>query len=126
MVIAGAITLGVPYVIGLSFASSADFPNATGWLIVPGAGPWLALAFREKCDSETFTSGTSSETVDCVFDPVVTTYLVIDGLAQTTGAILLLVGIAYKRQRLVRDEVALLVRPARVGTGYGVGVTGTF
>jgi hypothetical protein len=122
MVIAGAITLGVPYAIGLSFASSADFENQSGWLAVPGAGPWLTLALREdRCDEaiDTFS--------DCVTDPVIRFYLVLDGLAQTTGAILLLVGLTSTKQRLVADQTSkIVVLPVRIGSGYGLGLAGQF
>ena len=123
MIIAGAITLGVPYVIGLSFASAADFENSSGWLAVPALGPWLTMAFREdQCDEaeERFS--------DCVSDGILRVYLTIDGLAQTAGAILLLVGIVDKKPRLVADEAArIVVTPTRIGsTGYGLGIQGIF
>jgi hypothetical protein len=122
MVIAGAITLGVPYVIGLSFASAADFENSSGWLAVPALGPWLMMAFREdQCDeNEEYYS-------DCISDGVLRVYLTIDGLAQTAGAILLLVGIVDKKPRLVADDSAkIVVTPTRIGSGYGLGIKGTF
>jgi hypothetical protein len=122
MVIAGAITLGVPYVIGLSFASAADFENSSGWLVVPAAGPWLMMALREEqCgDYEEAFSG-------CVNDTALRVYLTIDGLAQTTGAILLLVGILDKTPRLVPDSTSnVVVTPTRVGSGYGLGIQGIF
>jgi hypothetical protein len=122
MVIAGAITLGVPYIIGLSFASAADFENSSGWLAVPALGPWLMMAFREdQCDE------VEERYSDCISDGILRVYLTIDGLAQTAGAILLLVGIADKKPRLVADETAkIVVTPRRVGSGYGLGIQGTF
>jgi hypothetical protein len=122
MVIAGAITLGVPYLIGLSFASAADFENSSGWLAVPALGPWLTMAFREdQCDEVQESYG------DCVGDSFLRVWLTIDGLAQTAGAILLLVGIADKKPRLVADETAkIVITPRRVGSGYGLGIQGTF
>jgi hypothetical protein len=121
LIIAGAITLGVPYVIGLSFASSSNFYNASGWLVVPALGPWLTLALRENRCNQT----TTNELVDCVADPLIRVYLVIDGLAQTAGAILLVLGATSKRTRLVPDS-AITVSPVRIGTGYGLGLRATF
>src|SRR5207248_3193025 len=48
LLIGGAVILGVPYVLGLSIASGEDFPNRTGWLVVPGVGPWITLATRHR------------------------------------------------------------------------------
>lgn len=125
MVIGGAITLGVPYVIGLSIASSADFDNASGWLAVPALGPWLMLAFRDdKCDENT---NQYSDVGDCLSDSVIRIYLTIDGLAQTAGAILFTVGMVDKKPRLVADSTSrFVITPTRIGRGYGLGVQGTF
>ena len=122
MVIAGAITLGVPYAIGLSFASAADFENSSGWLAVPALGPWLMMAFRDdQCDE------IEERYSDCISDGILRVYLTIDGLAQMAGAILLVVGIVDKKPRLIADESArIVVTPTRVGSGYGFGIKGTF
>jgi hypothetical protein len=125
MVIAGAITLGVPYVIGLSIASSADFENSSGWLAVPALGPWLMIAFRDdQCDDDVDQYGSSYS--DCVSDGLIRFYLTLDGLAQTTGAILLTVGLADKKPRLVADSARFSVSPSRVGSGYGLRLQGVF
>jgi hypothetical protein len=126
MVIAGSITLGVPYVIGLSIASSADFENSSGWLAVPALGPWLMIAFREdQCDEENNQYGT--EVGDCLSDSLIRFYLTLDGLAQTTGAILFTVGMADKKSRLVADSTSRFsLSPSRVGSGYGFRLQGVF
>jgi hypothetical protein len=123
MIIGGAITLGVPYIIGLSFASDADFENSSGWLAVPALGPWLMMAFREdQCDDSI------DRADDCLSDGALRFFLTLDGLAQTAGAILLLVGIVDTKPRLIADEGArIVVTPTRVGsTGYGLGLQGNF
>lgn len=123
LVIAGAITLGVPYVIGLSFASSYNFGNSSALLIVPGIGPWLTLALhKDRCGSSSIESG-----FDCMNDGFVRAYLTIDGIAQTTGAILLILGIAAKKEHLVRDQSAIVVTPVQMGRdGHGLAVIGRF
>jgi hypothetical protein len=54
------------------------------------------------------------------------TVLVFDGLMQATGAVLFIWGVSSKKKSYVRDDIALSLRPARVGSGYGVGAVGTF
>jgi len=54
------------------------------------------------------------------------TGLIFDGIIQATGATLLLVGYLNPKQELVRDERALRIVPARVGSGYGVGLSAAF
>jgi hypothetical protein len=122
-IIAGALVLGIPYVIGLSLASASDFANNSGWLIVPALGPWMTLGTRDtSCDEEGF-----GEAVTCVVDIYVGAFLVLDGLAQAAGATLLVWGITSTKQRLVRSDLAsLTLRPMRVGSGHGFGVSGAF
>jgi hypothetical protein len=118
LVIAGSLTLGVPYGLGLIAASSADFANDSGWLVVPVFGPWLTLANREECDP-------TEDGFECAEDAVVRIYLTLGGLAQATGAVLLLIGLTSTRPTLVRDDEARLrISPMRVGSGYGLGVRG--
>src|SRR5882724_1355852 len=62
LVIAGTIVLAVPYGLGLAVAGGQNFPNSTGWLIVPGIGPWLTLASRHKSGA----CSTGSSINDCV------------------------------------------------------------
>jgi hypothetical protein len=65
------------------------------------------------------------DSFDCVTDSFVRFWLIFDGLVQTAGAILLVLGVTNKRARLVQDS-AITVSPARIGTGYGLGVRATF
>jgi hypothetical protein len=119
-VFAGSIVLGVPYVIGLSVASSNNFENETGWLVVPAIGPWIALATREDCVPDDFNFCDEE-------DSAIRTLLTLDGLMQTTGTILLIYGLASTSRRYVRNDVAsFTITPARIGTGYGFGAYGTF
>ena len=115
-----SIVFGVPYVLGLSIVSGADFENNSYWLVVPVLGPWIAMGTRESsCDPD--------YDYDCSDDSAMRTAYVLDGLTQATGAALFIAGIATKRKRLVRQDVAgISFAPARVGTGYGVGAWGRF
>ncbi len=126
LIIAGSITLGVPYAIGLSIASSADFDNSSGWLAVPALGPWLMMAFRDdQCDQ--YDNQYASDVSDCFSDAALRVYLTLDGLAQAAGAIMLTVGIADRKSRLVADESSrFVITPTRVGSGYGLGALGRF
>jgi hypothetical protein len=129
LVISGAVILGVPYALGLSIASIGNFPNSTGWLVVPGLGPWITLAARHRsgsCANSTVTA--CSDSLDETLDSSTRTFLVIDGLMQTTGAILFIYGLSSTQKVLARDFVgSLQLTPARIGReGYGGFLTGRF
>src|SRR5262249_44822941 len=101
LVVAGALVLGIPYLIGLSAVSTRGDSNGANWLLVPAIGPWLAIGARHStCSSSTNTS--SSERAQCAADILATTGLVFDGLVQTAGATLLIVGLALPKTLLVR------------------------
>lgn len=130
MLIAGPVILGVPYVLGLTVASSENFPNSTGWLVVPALGPWITLAARHRsglCTSDTFGTCTSSG-VDDSIDSTTRTFLILDGLAQATGAILFIYGLSSTKKVMARDFVgSLQLTPSQIGrTGYGGFLSGVF
>jgi hypothetical protein len=123
LVTAGWILTGISYGIGVTAASSASFKNESGWLAVPLAGPWLTLGRRDyHCDKNSH----NYDSADCVGDVFVVMGLIMDGVLQTGGGTLLLVGYLSTKQELVRDDVVLRIRPMRVGSGHGVGVSGSF
>src|SRR5262249_40914375 len=98
LLIPGAPVTGGPYLIGLSAASASKFDNKTGFLAIPGLGPWLTLATRDTTTCyDNFGSGVSN-TYTCPENAAVVMVLVLDALVQTTGAILFLVGIASDRE----------------------------
>jgi len=127
LVIGGALTLGIPWALGVSFASGSDFPNKSGWLLVPALGPWITLATRE---TEKNCYGNSSTGVDCeeAVDSGYKTLLVLDGFAQGAGAIMLIYGLASPKKVIVRDFVGNLhFTPAPMGRlGYGGVLSGQF
>ncbi|NLE86033.1 MAG: hypothetical protein GX607_06505 [Myxococcales bacterium] len=125
-IIAGAILLGVPYALGLSFAGGDSFSNQTGWLALPVAGPWITLAARERCD-ETQVYDHDILASPCSEERTVRTLLVVDALMQATGTALLLWGTLSKTKEYVRDDVSVQLVPTQLGrSGYGLGAVGSF
>jgi hypothetical protein len=130
LLIAGPVILGVPYVLGLTVASSENFPNSTGWLVVPALGPWITLAARHRsgsCSNDTF-GNCSSGSLDDSLDSTTRTFLILDGLAQATGAILFIYGLSSTKKVMARDFVgSLQLTPSQIGrTGYGGFLSGVF
>lgn len=125
LVVAGAVVMGVPYVIGLSAVTSSTSRNGAAWLIVPGIGPWLSLGARRSACSSPSTNSAVDNSFDCLGDALASTGLIFDGIIQTAGATLLIVGIASPKKVLVRDDT-VSVTPAHVGSGYGVLAQGRF
>ncbi|MDQ2644813.1 MAG: hypothetical protein M3020_13440 [Myxococcota bacterium] len=122
LVIAGWLTAGIPYALGLTVAASADFGNESGWLAVPFVGPWLTLGRRDYgCDERE----EGEEDRSCLEDTVVAP-LILSGIAQTAGGTLLLVGYLVTKNYAVRNDVSSVVLPSRVGSGYGLTWTGGF
>lgn len=124
MIVGGVIPLSIFYSLSVMAASMSDYHNGSGWLLVPGVGPWLTLAARtEHCDPNV----DPTMAVDCTWDRTVRGLLVFDGIVQTATGALVIIGATTERERLVRDTpVSFSVRPQRVGTGYGLGVSGQF
>jgi hypothetical protein len=127
LIIAGSLLLGIPWAVGLSIASGSNFSNRSGWLAVPALGPWITLAARRnECSS--YADGTARTCFDDGTNAATRTFLVLDGLMQTAGTVMLVVGLASKNKVITRDFVGSLhFTPAPVGThGYGGFVTGEF
>jgi hypothetical protein len=123
-VIAGALLLGIPYVIGLTAASIANYEGQSKWLAVPVAGPWIMMYERRRPDCTSSTSSTCD--VDAGLDGFLRFYLAVDGILQATGIGLLSFGLAG-RKLIIRDDVAFVVRPMPIGShGYGPAVLGRF
>jgi hypothetical protein len=121
-VTAGYIVTGVPYAIGLLAAFSADFANHSGWLVVPFVGPWLTLGRRDNA-----CIGTPNDVQDdgeCWKDAVMAP-LILDGIVQTVGGTFLLIGYLATKEWVVRDDLAYLVVPSPIGSGYGLNFAGT-
>jgi hypothetical protein len=125
LIISGALLTGIPWALGVSIVSGSNFPNSSGWLVVPALGPWLTLAARHdsRCSS------TSDDL--CVDDGVnaaTRTVLVLDGLMQTAGAVLFIVGVSSPSKVVARDFTGSLhFTPAPLGRqGVGGFLSGQF
>jgi hypothetical protein len=124
LVVSGALVLGIPWALSLTGAVGADFDNKSGFLVIPAIGPWLMLAAggakdNANCNTSTNFCNNSNSGLRAV--------LVLDGLAQTAGAVLLVAGMTMPKKRLVRQDVTVSLAPAALGRdGYGLGVAGTF
>lgn len=120
-VIGGAITGGVPYLLGLLVASSENFTNKRGFLVLPALGPWLTLLTRDStCDAQLPIS-------ECTEDFSTRLVLTIDGLLQTGGAILIASGVLNPRKRYVLEGWGGVTVSARVYPGGGgLGASGHF
>ena len=101
LILSGAITLGVAYAIPFAFGLRWDEPE----LVIPVAGPLIDLHRCRDC------LGSGPE-------KAVVTVLVLDSLAQATGAALLGMGL-WRRH-------SAMITPARVAGGFGVMALGEF
>ncbi len=112
LIIAGSILVGVPWVLGVTGATVANFGDNSGLLLVPVLGPWLMLPTNDLHGD-----GKSGERG----------VLVLDGLVQAAGAAMFFTGMFVPRVRLVRSDVTVSVVPLELGRGaHGIGAIGTF
>ena len=126
-VITGWVVTAVPYGIGLVAAYSSDFANASGWLAVPWVGPWLTMGLRDwhGCDSAQ-EDDQSDGALNCGRDALAFMGLLIDGMAQAAGGVILTVGYLATKKVLVYEGASWQLTPAPVGSGYGLSATGAF
>src|SRR6185369_16285824 len=124
LIIGGALTLGIPWMLGITVASTDDFTNQSGWLIVPALGPWITIATRKTDRTCDYISNTNN----CHDDNTVRTLLILDGLTQAAGTIMLIAGLSSTKKVIARDFVSTLhFTPAPIGKlGYGGVLSGQF
>jgi len=101
LILSGAITLGVAYAIPFAFGLRWREPE----LVIPVAGPLVDLHRCRDC-------------LESGVEKAVVTVLVLDSLAQATGATLLGVGL-WRRH-------SAMIAPSRVAGGFGVTALGEF
>ncbi len=125
LIISGALLTGIPWALGASIVSGSNFPNSSGWLVVPVLGPWITLAARHDSYCS-YNSGTTC--IDDGENSAVRTLLVLDGLMQTAGAVMFIVGVSSPVKYVSRDFTGNLhFTPAPIGRqGYGGFLTGEF
>ncbi len=114
LVITGAVLFGVLYLLSTLVAAANDNSydnNRDSALWIPVVGPFIQLG------SSTNVSGDNE-------------IFVLDGLAQTAGVTMLVLGLAFPRHILVRNDLATMSfvpAPMRVGReGGGLGLVGRF
>jgi hypothetical protein len=148
MVVPGAIIFGISYGMSLmvaasttestsyssSSSSSGGVPYDSSLLYYPVVGPWLALGtVHSQADCSRYSSSYySSDYTDCTSQNsdigMWRFMLVIDGVAETVGAALVLLGVTVRTQQLVlTDRLQASIVPARIGrTGQGLALVGSF
>lgn len=111
-----AVFLG-SYGLSVGFGSqSLDRDNAG--LYVPLLGPWIALgAHSGDCPLSD---------PDCDDDTRTKALLVIDGIAQATGALMVVSGLVEQQKAKKRDERFVKIRPVITRGNPGIAVIGRF
>ncbi len=97
----------------VAVTSSVD---ANHWLYLPAIGPWIAYAMRDAC--------TSDPSV-CFSDATERVALIADGIIQSTGAILMIVGIPTSAEVRWGKQARARFSPL-VGLRTGLSIEGTF
>ncbi len=90
--------------------------DANHWLFVPVVGPWIAFAVRDAC--------TQTDSSVCFEDAGTRVALIADGIIQSTGAVLMLVGLPSSAE--VRWTKQATIRIAPMFGNAGVSLSGTF
>jgi hypothetical protein len=123
--IPGATAFGLSYFMAFGGAAASDFRGPYSSLAIPVAGPFIALFWRPtRCEAK----GVESE-FSCALsfedgDEGMTIALLVDGFAQVVSGTL--VAFTLGAPRYVFERGSIRVAPARVGSGSGLSVRGTF
>jgi hypothetical protein len=106
LIVAGALTFGVPYLISLTIGGASRH-EADRWLLLPVVGPVGALAYGMRgCDRDV-------DALQCTGNILIVVGLAFDLAAQTAGAILLTMGFVFPKKQWVNDyEVGRGATPA--------------
>jgi hypothetical protein len=129
LVVAGALVLGIPYFFSVVTDLAANSNNATAWLLLPVAGPWITMGQRNYGCNPDQNNQSAGQAFQCVGDVFAVMGLIVDGVMQAAGGALLLAGELATKPALVRNvrnEDALHIVPMHLGSGVGAGVLGTF
>ena len=127
LIVTGAITLGLGYVVALGLGLDSSFSGSRGWLAVPVVGPWPAVGGEKiTCVAETVPE--ARQCLDRASNTATTLALMaVDGMVQTTGLALLIAGLATRHSELVRDDLPVNVSARqRPEGGFDLGVSGRF
>jgi hypothetical protein len=125
----GGVALGLPWATGLGIAAASGFANGSAWLAAPVVGPWAALAKRSNpCNGLDKATSFNPKVGECVAEPLARAMLVVDGVLQATGGVLLVLGMRSDTVLVKKSPSALVgVAPSPIGDhGYGVQMFGLF
>jgi hypothetical protein len=108
LIVTGAVAIGVGYAVGLGVGVAHQFEGSLGWLAVPIAGAWPAIGGRKvECKTIPLDESAVNEARKCLdnaySEATTIAVIAVDGLVQTTGALLLLAGLLSGHSELVRD-----------------------
>ena len=96
LIVAGALTFGVPYLISLTVGGASSYP-ADRWLLVPVFGPIMPLTHGMRgCDRDTDPSR-------CAGNILIVVGLAFDLAAQVAGATLFTMGYVFPKKQWVSD-----------------------
>jgi hypothetical protein len=151
LIVAGTLTLGSGYAVGLAARGSDRASPADRALAIPIIGPFIALAGKretpcdiqdvdtDSIDSADDLNASKDEVQSCVngtLDEASQLVLIAaDGIVQVVGASLLVAGLAGGRQELVREDLVrkrsagtptARLRLRRFGQVWGLGLVGSF
>jgi hypothetical protein len=126
LLVSGYMVTGIPYGAGLLVAAGSRFANGSYYLVLPIAGPWLALGFDNQSECNLF--GDHDDEVSrgrCDWQVAGDSLLLADGILQGIGGMLLVMGYSFTTSYAVRDGWSVAMAPSLVGTGYGFSAVGT-
>jgi hypothetical protein len=96
LIVAGALTFGVPYLISLTIGGASRH-EADRWLLLPVVGPVGSLTYGTRgCDRD-------DDAGKCAGDILIVVGLAFDLAAQTAGAILFTMGYVFPKKQWVND-----------------------
>ena len=126
----GLLGLGASYGGGLIVGATQGFKNASGWLALPIAGPWLAIAERDYQQCKTTTVQLARQCVrKAVGEVQFITFVAVDGVFQMATGFLTLAALLSTKQELTREDLAPKVSVVATGPGpsdWGLRVQGRF
>jgi hypothetical protein len=127
LIIAGSSVLGASYVISVGFAAGGQLQDPEP-LYIPIAGPFIQAAVVGGQPSEDLDRCSEWCGLDDTVRDITAALLVVDGIVQTAGALMLIAGLDSSKRVLVRDGIGgvpLTIAPMSLGRGgFGLGLAG--
>jgi hypothetical protein len=128
-VIPGVIVFGVAYALGLVAARTQPSESPSKWLLIPVAGPWIALADLGNYDEQACDRRSTGDGICPSKNGARQAYPIL-GVTQAIGTGLVLLGVLWPARQWVRDSpgsTGLIVAPTYSGRSLsGLSVAGRF